>query len=88
MSTNSLNPYAVISADLQAPVIPPEPWKAISWRWEKLRLFYNLAVGVAGIPGLIVAGVGGMHPAFILIDTVAYGIAANVCYLFGPITEM
>jgi hypothetical protein len=91
MPTNSLNPYAVVSSDLETPAIPPEPWKAIAWRWEKLRLFYNLAVGVAGIPALLVAGVagvGGLHPVFILIDTLAYAFAANVCYLLGPITEM
>jgi len=88
MPPDSLNPYAVVSTDLETPAIPPEPWKAIAWRWEKLRLFFNLAVGVSGIPALILAGLGGLHPVVIAFDTVAYGIAANVCYLFGPITEM
>ena len=67
----------------------------VKW-WEKRRLAYNLAVGSAGL-----VSVGLVHlflalPPNGFLSTsfewwpvpVAFGLVANVCYLFGPTVEI
>jgi hypothetical protein len=61
--------------------------------WERRRLPYNLIVGSAGLITVAVADV-----AFLFLDpseglvpwqaVVAFGVAANVCYLLGPAVEI
>ena len=65
----------------------------IVW-WEKRRLPYNIAVGTAGLfsmgygslVALLPPGGGLALPPLIL--PVVFGVMANVCYLFGPATEL
>ena len=88
MSREIINPYSSPASDVAPEPIRPESWKAIAWRWEKLRVFYNLAVGVSGIPALVV-GVMTNHSIFFMAGgTLCYAVGANVCYLLGPIGEM
>lgn len=71
--------------------------RAVFLRWEKLRLLYNLIVGLVGAAGaaacvLDLAGLfNDPHDAMplqvLVIGVVCYGIAANVCYFLGPILE-
>ena len=61
--------------------------------WERRRLPYNLIVGSAGLITVAVADV-----VFVFLDpseglvpwqaVVAFGVAANVCYLLGPTVEI
>ena len=75
----------------------PEPARrsvpAIVRWWEKRRLFYNVAVGCAGLVTLGAATVlvSIMERRFVLVPwqpVVVFGVAANVCYLFGPALEI
>ena len=63
----------------------------VRW-WESRRLPYNLIVGGSGLVTLAVIGViAALHPGPKpdLAGLVAgYGIAANVCYLLGPLLEI
>ena len=60
--------------------------------WESRRLAYNAIVGATGIFSLgIMAvfanmppGTGELPPAPLIL---VYGVVANVCYGFGPLTE-
>lgn len=65
----------------------------ISW-WEKRRLAYNVAVGVTGLfsyglSSIIMLlpphGQGGPIPIPLIL---LFGVMANICYLFGPVTEI
>ena len=66
--------------------------KIMGW-WERRRLFYNLAVGAAGLVSLtavtVVAAIvnGGVQVA-LLVPAAVFGVLANVCYLFGPAIEV
>ena len=73
------------------------PWDAIVW-WEKRRIPFNALVCIAGIASILIIELVGSHlvrpgedaeePFGIIIGAVAYGIAANICYSFGWITEL
>lgn len=81
--TNPYLPPASATATL-AVERPADPWKAIAWRWERLRVAYNLVIGLAGV--VIVVN---LPPEERRLDAVvAYGLAANVAYFFGPVGEM
>ena len=71
------------------------PLSALGW-WESRRLQYNLIVGSAGLvtltcftlyaltfPGAVLPTLQGL-----VIGSLAYGIAANVCYTLGWWAEM
>jgi hypothetical protein len=63
----------------------------VRW-WESRRLPYNLVVGGSGLVTLAVIGVvsalmPGPKPDLAGL-VVGYGIAANVCYLLGPLLEI
>jgi hypothetical protein len=91
MASETINPYAVSASvsDVAAERVRAEPWKAIALRWEKLRLIYNLAVGSAGVLAmLMMAPLTGFDVLGMIGGAICYGLGANVCYLFGPITEM
>jgi hypothetical protein len=64
----------------------------IKW-WEKRRLFYNVAVGSAGlvtmIPATIVVSL--LEGRLVLepwIGAAIFGVLANVCYCLGPTVEI
>ena len=65
----------------------------IGW-WERRRLAYNVVVGSAGLLSLgLVYGINVLPPGGTLLPffwpaIVAFGVMANVCYLFGPMTEL
>jgi len=62
--------------------------------WERRRLPYNLFVGSAGALTLALSHVlialppGGEAMPLFWPPIVFFGVMANVCYLFGPITEI
>ena len=56
--------------------------------WERMRFFYNVIVGFAGMIVLVVYGL--KHPEQwidSIIGAVIFGVFANVCYLAGPLAE-
>lgn len=64
----------------------------IKW-WEKRRLFYNVAVGSAGLATMIpaTAVVSILEGRLVLepwIGALAFGVMANVCYCLGPTIEI
>jgi hypothetical protein len=66
----------------------------IGW-WERRRFAYNVVVGAAGAVSLgltsliaILPGGPGLPPSFPWIGVVMFGAMANVCYTFGPATEI
>jgi hypothetical protein len=62
----------------------------LGW-WEQRRLVYNVAVGCAGLVSLgaayVQATLLGFQPPP-LLAAVAFGVAANLCYFFGPAVEI
>jgi len=65
----------------------------VGW-WESRRLAYNVWVGSAGLVSL---GVNfamrllfgdPIHPTQALIPVTVFAVMANLCYLFGPATEI
>ena len=64
-----------------------DTWKDVAVRWERLRLPYNLAVGVAGLCGLLIVPVSA-NPGEVIAGALGWAIGANVCYLLGPIVQM
>jgi hypothetical protein len=73
------------------PTLLRSPLRIVAW-WERRRLPFNLAVGATGVAsivytnGLSLAVRGQLSlPPWQLI--VAYGVAANVCFTLGWVTE-
>ena len=66
-------------------------------RWEKLRILYNLIVGLVGavgvadavldLAGMLEHSTEVMKAPVLVVGIVCYGIGANVCYFLGPIIE-
>lgn len=73
----------------QLTTVPEEPRTAMSivgW-WESRRVVFNLLVGVAGLPTvLLLAPLANVY--WILEGVVAYAIAANICYTAGSVSEI
>jgi len=74
------------------PTLARSPARIVAW-WERRRFAFNVAVGALGLVTLgyirllgLVAGWPHAGPPWQL--PVAYGLAANVCYTFGWITEL
>lgn len=69
------------------------PGSIIAW-WEKRRFAFNVAVGSAGAlsVGLIylinLLPPSGFMTPFVWPAIVVFGVMANICYLFGPATEV
>jgi hypothetical protein len=73
------------------------PWDAIAW-WELRRIPYNLLLAVLGLATILVIGWIGSHlslldqdvlnPFGFVLGIIAYGIAANVFYTLGWISEL
>jgi hypothetical protein len=73
------------------------PWDAIVW-WEIRRIPFNLIVLVVGFAsGLVIELIGSRlvkpgedveEPIGIMIAIIGYGVAANLCYTLGWITEI
>ena len=65
----------------------------ISW-WERRRPAYNLWVGAAGLVSLVSVGTatalmgGAVHIREGLLAAAIFGGMANICYFFGPATEL
>ncbi|HEY9789987.1 MAG TPA: hypothetical protein V6D22_06295 [Candidatus Obscuribacterales bacterium] len=73
---------------LAAPAHHSSVFSILLW-WEQRRLHYNLIVGLCGLPTLAVMGlVFHMPLALIAGGTIAYGVAANICYSIGSPAEM
>src|SRR5262245_16274736 len=75
-------------------------WAAVKW-WELRRVPYNFIVGLAGITGgsvslalALAAERRGIEvpwpdpPLFVIAFVVLYGIAANICFTGGWISEL
>ena len=70
---------------------------AIFW-WEKRRILFNLAVLAAGLVTVLAIALIGSHfakpgedveePFGVIIGAIVFGLAANVCYTLGWITEI
>jgi hypothetical protein len=77
-------------------------WVAVIKWWELRRPIYNVIVGACGILTtvivLLIAGLASdvYHeplglpdpPIFFIFGIIAYGIAANICYAGGWVTEL
>lgn len=73
------------------------PWDAIAW-WELRRIPYNLLLAVLGLAAVFVIwwigsrfdlfGQDVLNPLGFVFAIIAYGIAANVCYTLGWISEL
>ncbi len=88
MHDSKLNPYAA-PATVDSVLATPSsarPWKAIAWRWERLRLLFNAVVGMTGVAALAMNGRVGLFEA--VEGAILYGLAANAFYSFGPLGEM
>jgi hypothetical protein len=89
-SDRTQNPYQsprTITADSQPSVRSVQSdWKLILKRWEVLRFLYNVIVGVAGLPALVMIPVPVLPVA--IVGAVMYGFCANVMYLLGPVAEL
>lgn len=76
------------------------PWEVLKW-WELRRVPYNVIVGLAGIAGGSVSVALGFAadargievpcpdpPLFIIVLVAIYGVAANICFTGGWISEL
>jgi ABC-type branched-subunit amino acid transport system permease subunit len=82
--------------------VPPTTARQVIGWWEARRIPFNLVVGSAGLVSCIVVGVVALGsyflydselgmpdpPLFALFGILIYGIAANVCFTGGWITEL
>ena len=65
----------------------------LSW-WEGRRLKFNLLVGASGVLSLVMVRIFTWLPPdsrvfpFPLRIVLAFGVAANICYTFGPAIEI
>jgi hypothetical protein len=75
----------------------PEPARrttpAIVRWWEKRRLFYNVAVGCAGLVTMsAVTAVASILEGRLVLEpwvgALVFGVMANVCYTLGPVVEI
>jgi len=75
----------------QLTAVPDEPRNALSiiaW-WESRRIVFNLLVGLAGLPTVaVLAFFMSASLYWIMEGVIAYGIAANVCYTAGCVSEL
>jgi len=83
-------------SDLQRLLFEPtllrSPLRVVHW-WESRRLPFNIIVGATGLATLVYANLLSLVVLrhWFLMPwqvVVAYGLAANVCYTFGSVTEM
>lgn len=64
-----------------------QSYKSIIQWWERRRIWYNVAVGLAGIVGVIPSTI--FYPIwFVVISAVFYGVLANICYTMGWSIEL
>ena len=73
------------------------PWDAIVW-WELRRIPYNVLLAAVGLITILVvfeiahhlgwADAVPLNPLGLLLGVLAYGIAANVFYTLGWVTEL
>lgn len=89
----ALNPYSVSSVPEESAAVPTEPgalaanpWKQIAWRWERLRILYNLLLLGEGVACMTL--LWQLLDIPLLLGAMAYGLGANVMYSFGPLAEI
>ena len=98
--TNPMPSWLINSKLFARPLPAQSVWAVIKW-WELRRAPYNLIVGLAGIVGggvslaLALAAEGrGLEvsfpdpPLFVIFLVGLYGIAANICFTGGWISEL
>jgi len=56
-------------------------------KWEKLRLYYNLVIGVVGF-GLSYQLISSLGVAIYLVLAVMFCIAMNICFCLGPLFDV
>jgi len=91
MSNPDVNPYAAPASDTSRPdVRPSTDAAALVRRWEKWRLMFNLVVGVTGLLAAMPVMSRSLPKILdsIVLEIVAYGIAANLAYFLGPLAEL
>ncbi len=69
--------------------VPKGPRSIFStlWWWESRRPLYNLAVGLAGLPSLLILPAFGMGQS-VIFAALFYAFFANVCYCLGAPAEL
>lgn len=73
------------------------PWDAVIW-WEIRRIPYNVTLAIVGVmtigaalwieSHLAAAGESVLNPLGLIVGVVLYGLAANVFYTLGWISEL
>jgi hypothetical protein len=71
---------------------PARPAAIVRW-WEGRRLAYNGILGLTGSFSWVVSSIVASMPPndmgpIPLTAVLAFGVAANVCYCFGPMAEL
>ncbi len=83
-----LNPYASPSAPLGVSEKAPEPSDLrLFFRWEKLRILYNLILAAVTVLTLVVAPPRSMPLPGLFLALGLLCFAANVCYCIGPVLD-
>jgi hypothetical protein len=85
----------LVEALYPLPDVRRTPLSQLRW-WESRRLFYNKAVGAAGLATLVGFPLISMLPPHpipvglpeLAIGTVVYGVLANGCYSLGWLLEV
>ena len=83
------NPYEAFEAPEAGVAISADTttdWREIAARWERYRIPFNICLLVLGT-GLLVMAMG-VEAIAMIPGVIVFGVAANLCYLCGPITEM
>jgi poly(A) polymerase Pap1 len=64
--------------------VSKELYESIKW-WESRRIFYNIAVGIAGLIPIAILYDSILQIGFFnsIIGIVIYAILVNICYCFG-----
>lgn len=89
-AASGVNPF---QSPQPAPAADAETLRLVSWRdlairWERLRLVYNLVMLVAGVGSVAVLGGAQLPLSLLVVGVAGWAVAANVCYLLGPIVQM
>ena len=88
-TSSSVNPFqSPQSVEKPPPSKVIHLWKDLAWRWERLRVLFNVVVGLAGVIALFVLPPSDSSLFRTGLGIIRWGVAANFCYLLGPIVQM